>query len=218
MNDTATNSITVLGLTGLTEDDNTGWVDLTEPGGPKVSQNPFVGMYAYGKTPLGYDQHILKVNSGAPVMGYWFDRKGALHLLALIAGRWNLNDGEHLPEVPGGFAKIDPETGKKEFPAKGALRELAEETDLEPDVVVMVEGQPFIGDRALFWKAVDDGNRVGMFEITDELQVAINQSPALTLLPWEEFVEDTVDGITLGSIARVMAGLSRAGLITVGRA
>lgn len=218
MKDTANKSITVLGLTGLTEDDNTGWLDISEPGGPKVRQNSSVGTEAYGKSPLGYDQPILHVNSGSPVMGYWFDPKGALHLLALVVGRWNLNDGKHLPEVPGGFAKIDPNTGKKEFPAKGALRELAEETGLEPDDVVMVDGQPYIGDRALFWKAVDDGNQVGMFAITDEMLVAVTQNASLTLLPWEEFVEDTVDGITLGSIARVMAGLSRAGLITVGKA
>jgi hypothetical protein len=219
MNDTTSKTgTTVFGLTKIPEDANLGWVDSTEPDGPKTNANPFVGGYAYGISPLGFDQHMLHVNSGAPVMGYAFGDDGELLLLGLVAGRWNLNDGQHLAEVPGGFGQYDPETGVREFPKKGALRELAEETGLEPNDVVMVDGEPFIGDRAFFWKLVGEGNSVGMFELDAPAMVAIQQNPSLTLLNWNDFQKQSPDGITLGSILRVMGGLYEAGLLKVCKA
>ncbi|HTK39825.1 MAG TPA: NUDIX hydrolase [Patescibacteria group bacterium] len=217
MNDTTSKTV-VFGLTKIEDGETVGWVDATIEGGPAVSENPYVGSVAYGRGPLGYDQHIIHANSGAPVMGYCFDEDGELLVLGLVAGRWNLNDGQHRAEVPGGFGKYDPETGKREFPAKGALRELAEETGLEPESVVMIDGEPFIGDRAFFLKEVGEGNNVGMFELTEAMKVAIKQSPSLELMHWNDFQKQSPDGITLGSTIRLMGALFEAGLLKVCKA
>lgn len=219
MNSIANDTTQVCGLRKVTDDAKTGWINTTTPDGPVVVENPNLNSeLVYGIGPAGYDQFLLHVASGSPVLGYRFNDNSELELLALMAGRPNLNDSEHLPEVPGGFAKVDAETGKREFPAKGALRELAEETDLEPDSITPAGGAPFIGDRAFFFKAVDEGNQVYLFELEDTHLAAIKGLPQLQLLPWDEFVFNSVDGITLSSIARVMAALKQAGVLKVTKA
>jgi hypothetical protein len=214
----ATTTTTVSGLKKVNDGDTTGWLNTSTEDGPDVRENPSVGSVAYGLGPLGYDQYMAHVNSGAPIMGYCFDAAGELQVLGLVAGRWNLNEGQHLAEVPGGFGQYDPESGKREFPKKGALRELAEETGLEPNDVVMVDGEPYIGDRAFFWKVVGEGNTVGIFELTPTMLVAIEQSPSLELMHWNDFQRQSPDGITLGATIRLLGALVDAGILKVCKA
>jgi hypothetical protein len=216
MSDIQNTAQTTLGLTAV-DPDKAGWKDESTEG-MVIKRNPVIGTLAYGLTPLGYDQPALQVASGSPVLGYCFDN-GELHLLALMAGRWNLENGTIFPEVTGGFATIDPETGVKHLPKKGALRELAEETDLDLDNVVFTCGIPFVGDRAFFVKDTSgDGNNVYMFELSTPHLARIRMSPNLELLHWTEFVKRTVDAITLGAIMRVVAALAENGKLTVAQA
>lgn len=202
------NTMTINGLRAYTEEDKKDWADETTDGGPLVWHHPKLGWIAIGPTPMGYDQPMLRLTPGVPVLGYQF-RDGELYLLALFARRFNVDKKARLPEVSGGFVGVNTETGSVELPKSGALRELVEETGLDLNDVILADGNPFIADRALFWKQEGDGNTVFFFELGAGQLAHVELQDNLEMLHWTQFIEQTADGITLSAIARVMAHLNK---------
>ncbi|TAL14676.1 NUDIX hydrolase [Patescibacteria group bacterium] len=218
MNDITTN--TVNGLRGYTPEDDAkrGWKEETTDGGPIVYRNPRIGSVTIGLTPMDFDQPLLQVTPGVPVLGYQFKDDGELYFLALYARRFNIEGGDRLPEVSGGFVHVNIETGEKELPRSGALRELLEETGLDLNIVTPAYGNPFVADRALFYKGEGDGNTVYFFELGPGQIAHVDLQDNLEMIHWTDFTYQTADAITLAAIQRVMGALYTMGKLKVSKA